>query len=67
MNMGVDDFSNNVFRLPSQCYGSGETERAVEVPWALSCVDASRDRRVLDVGYAYAEPLYLDRLISLEV
>ena len=65
--MGAESSLQNVFKLPFQCYGPNETERAVEVPWALSCVDVPRDRRVLDVGYAYAEPGYLDRLISLEV
>jgi Methyltransferase domain len=38
-------------------------ERPIEIPWCLSRV---RDgERVLDVGYAFAEPVYLDALGAL--
>ena len=32
-------------------------ERMIEIPWCLARYDG--ERRVLDVGYAYAEPAYL--------
>jgi SAM-dependent methyltransferase len=38
-------------------------ERAIEIPWALARYDG--ERRVLDVGYAFAEPAYLAGLLSL--
>lgn len=38
-------------------------ERAIELPWCLARYDG--ERRVLDVGYAFAEPAYLAALVSL--
>ncbi len=38
-------------------------ERVVEIPWALSRYHGAR--RVLDVGYANAEPEYVSALVSL--
>jgi O-antigen chain-terminating methyltransferase len=38
-------------------------ERAIEVPWCLARYDG--EPRVLDVGYAFAEPAYLAGLTSL--
>ena len=38
-------------------------ERAIEIPWCLARYDG--ERRVLDVGYAFAEPAYLAGLSSL--
>ena len=38
-------------------------ERALEIPWALARYDD--ERRVLDVGYAFAEPAYLAGLTAL--
>ncbi|HEY2374011.1 MAG TPA: class I SAM-dependent methyltransferase [Gaiellaceae bacterium] len=38
-------------------------ERAVEIPWALARYRG--ERRVLDVGYAFAEPAYLEGLTAL--
>jgi SAM-dependent methyltransferase len=38
-------------------------ERAIEIPWCLARHD--RERRVLDVGYAFAEPAYLAGLAAL--
>jgi len=40
-------------------------ERVVEIPWALSRLVASG--RVLEVGYAYAEPVYLAGLLRAGV
>jgi SAM-dependent methyltransferase len=42
---------------------AGIDERAIEIPWCLSRYDA--ERRVLDVGYAFAEPAYLAGLAAL--
>jgi len=36
-------------------------ERAIEIPWALARYNG--ERRVLDVGYAFAEPAYLAGLV----
>lgn len=41
----------------------GIDERPIEIPWCLSRV--LPDDRVLDVGYAFAEPVYLDALGAL--
>jgi len=41
------------------------TERVVEIPWVLSRV--RDERRVLDVGYAYASGEYLSALLDLEI
>jgi SAM-dependent methyltransferase len=38
-------------------------ERAIEIPWCLARYD--REQRVLDVGYAFAEPAYLAGLAGL--
>jgi len=38
-------------------------ERSLEIPWALARYDG--ERRVLDVGYAFAEPAYLAGLVAL--
>jgi len=38
-------------------------ERALEIPWALARYRG--ERRVLDVGYAFAEPAYLEGLTAL--
>jgi SAM-dependent methyltransferase len=38
-------------------------ERAIEIPWCLARYDG--ERRVLDVGYAYAEASYLAGLVAL--
>jgi O-antigen chain-terminating methyltransferase len=38
-------------------------ERAIEIPWCLARYDG--EARVLDVGYAFAEPAYLAGLVAL--
>jgi SAM-dependent methyltransferase len=38
-------------------------ERAIEIPWVLARYDG--ERRVLDVGYAFAEPAYLAGIAAL--
>ena len=41
----------------------GSDERAIEIPWCLARYDG--EPRVLDVGYAFAEPAYLAGLAAL--
>ncbi len=41
----------------------GSDERPVEIPWCLARY--AGERRVLDVGYAFAEPAYLAGLLGL--
>jgi SAM-dependent methyltransferase len=43
----------------------GTDERVVEIPWVLSRLRA--DGRVLEIGYAYAEPAYLAGLLRTGV
>ena len=43
----------------------GTDERPVEIPWCLARYGG--EQRVLDVGYAFAEPAYLAGLIELAV
>jgi SAM-dependent methyltransferase len=43
----------------------GTDERVVEIPWVLSRL--VREGRVLEVGYAYAEPVYLAGLLRAGV
>jgi SAM-dependent methyltransferase len=38
-------------------------ERALEIPWSLARYRG--ERRVLDIGYAFAEPAYLSGLVAL--
>jgi SAM-dependent methyltransferase len=52
-------------QLPAQPYGTGDTERCIEIPWAISCYRG--ERRVLDIGYANAEDRYLEPLLSLRI
>src|SRR5207244_11351814 len=42
---------------------AGLDERSIEIPWCLARYDG--ERRVLDVGYAFAEPAYLAGLTAL--
>jgi SAM-dependent methyltransferase len=42
---------------------AGTDERPIEIPWCLSRYDG--EVRVLDVGYAFAEPAYLTGLVGL--
>jgi SAM-dependent methyltransferase len=49
---------------PRELYApAGSDERAVEIPWSLARYRG--ERRVLDVGYAFAEPAYLAGLVDL--
>ena len=42
---------------------AGTDERPIEIPWCLARYDG--EPRLLDVGYAYAEPAYLAGLVQL--
>ncbi|HVE87402.1 MAG TPA: hypothetical protein VND93_31310 [Myxococcales bacterium] len=53
------------FRVPYPGFGAGDTERAVEIPWALSRYRG--EQVVLDVGSANAEPRYLEALHALRI
>ena len=64
--MNVMSFQKELFKLPYQPYSIGDTERGVEIPWTLSCIQRT-DKRVLDVGYAFAEERYLKELVGLDV
>jgi SAM-dependent methyltransferase len=44
---------------------AGSDERVIEIPWVLARYGG--ERRVLDVGYAFAEPYYLAGLVGLGV
>jgi SAM-dependent methyltransferase len=51
------------FKLPHEPYGKGDTERCIEIPWAISCYHG--EEKVLDVGYAHAEERYIKELLGL--
>lgn len=53
------------FQVPHPRYGMDDTCRAVEIPWALSRY--AGERRVLDIGYAFAEQRYLTALAALGI
>jgi SAM-dependent methyltransferase len=46
-------------------YGKGETERVIEIDWALS--QYSGEEKVLEVGCSFAEQQYIDKLKSLNI
>ena len=54
-----------VFELPYEPYGVGDTERCIEIPWALSCYRG--EKMVLDVGFAHAEDRFLKELVALGI
>jgi O-antigen chain-terminating methyltransferase len=70
---GLNPFSSNSpisndigrFKLPVEPYGKGDTERCVEIPWAMSCYHG--EQKVLDVGYAHAEERYIRELFGLSM
>ena len=45
--------------------GVGDTERYIEIPWAIS--EYSDEHTVLDIGYANAEERYIASLLSLKI
>lgn len=45
--------------------GIGDSERCIEIPWALS--KYSNEQTVLDIGYANAEERYITALLSLKI
>lgn len=54
-----------IFKLPCEPFGVNDTERCIEIPWAISCYDG--EEKVLDVGYANAEERYIRELLSLNI
>jgi hypothetical protein len=54
----VEPAGNRPFCIDSEFFGAGDSERCVEIPWALGRVGGAK--RVLDVGYANAEPRYIE-------
>jgi SAM-dependent methyltransferase len=59
------DGLDRIFQLTIQSFGIGDTERCIEIPWAVSCYRG--ERRVLDVGYANAEDRYLEPLLAQKI
>ena len=53
------------FENMKELQGYGDTERYVEIPWALS--KYSNEQTVLDIGYANAEERYIKFLLSLKI
>jgi hypothetical protein len=51
--------------LPYEPFGYGDTERCIEIPWAMSCY--RNEQKVLDVGYAHSEERYINPLLSLRI
>lgn len=45
--------------------GVGDSERVIEIPWAISRY--AGEERVLEVGYAFADPRYLAALYRLQI
>ena len=54
-----------VFSIDTPLYGLGDSERCVEIPWVLSRFRS--ESRVLDIGYANAEPRYLQARDTLRI
>jgi O-antigen chain-terminating methyltransferase len=57
--------SNMNLKSGNMAQGIGDTERYVEIPWALS--EYSDEQTVLDIGYANAEERYITSLLSLKI
>lgn len=57
--------SNKPFRIDSTFYGLGDSERCVEIPWALSRYRG--EVYVLDVGHARAQKRYIEARNALAV
>ena len=55
----------SAFGINAPLYGVGDSERCVEIPWVLSRFQG--EPRVLDIGYANAEPRYLRALDALGI
>jgi len=52
-----------IFKLPYKGFGINTTERVVEIPWALSAYEG--EKKVLEIGYAHAEPEYINGILNL--
>jgi hypothetical protein len=58
-------FKPFAFKIPKEPFGIGDTERCIEIPWAMSCYQG--EQKALDVGYANAEERYLKEILSLQI
>lgn len=61
----VERAGEGTFRIDRPFYGLGDSERCVEIPWALSRFHG--ERRVLDLGHANAEPRYTEARNALAI
>lgn len=57
--------SNPNFGPLRRRFGLGDSERCIEIPWAMSCYNG--EHTVLDIGYAHAEDRYMSALSALRV
>ena len=57
--------NNESFHIDTPLYGLGDSERCVEIPWVLSRYRG--ERRVLDTGYANAEPRHVKARNALNI
>jgi len=53
------------FSINTPLYGLDDSERCIEIPWVLSRFHG--EARVLDIGYANAEPRYLEARDALKI
>jgi hypothetical protein len=53
------------FSIDTLLYGLGDSERCIEIPWVLSRYRG--ELKVLDIGYANAEPRYLQARDALNI
>jgi len=53
------------FKIPSEPYGIRDSERCIEIPWAISLY--AGEEVVLDIGYANAEERHIHALHSLKI
>lgn len=58
-------FEKKIFKISGGGYRPGSDERAVEIPWAISCYCG--ERRVLEVGCGFCTPEYIERLKALPI
>ncbi len=54
-----------IFKISRGGYKPGSDERAVEIPWAISCYQG--ERKVLEVGCGFCTQEYIERLKKLPI
>lgn len=65
LNLLSPNYGSYKFTMKKEPFSKGDTERCIEIPWALSCYRG--ESRVLDIGYANAEERYLKPLLALRI